>query len=259
MTTPQSKQIVAGDHLLTYYQSIPAIPSKKTLVFLHGWRSQSTLWFEGVQEITQAYTCYFIDAPGFGKSPASSTQLTLGDYAQIMATCIQKLAIKHIVLVGHSFGGRIAVKLSTNHPNWLEGMVLVNSAGVYKDTVEKKVKKTVAKVVKPLFQSAKMQPLRAKIYQSMGAEDYVATPNLQQTYLNIVTEDLTPVFPSVTVPVHLIWGDKDEETPISIARTMQKSMQHADLEILKGAGHFSFLDKPQEFEHSVMGFVQTLK
>ena len=89
----------------------------------------------------------------------------------------------------------------------------------------------------------------------MGAEDYVATPKLQQTFINIINEDLTDLLPKIVQPTLLIWGENDKDTPLSQARVMEQKIPNAKLAVFKGAGHFSFLDKREEFVKELINFL----
>jgi len=117
--------------------------------------------------------------------------------------------------------------------------------------------KVIAKLVKPIFKLPFMSPLRVKIYQSMGADDYVATPKLKQTFINIINENLIILLPKIKIPTLLIWGDKDKDTPLEYARIIEQKIIGSKLVILKGAGHFSFLDKKDEFIEKIVSFIPT--
>ena len=137
----------------------------------------------------------------------------------------------------------------------LSRLLLANSAIIRHKSTEKTAKRNIARVVKPIFKPRVMQPLRRAIYRAMGAEDYVATPNLTETYKRIVEEDLTPYLSRINQPTLIIWGEDDEETPLKDAKTIESEVEHGELVVLSGAGHFSFLDKPDEFLDELMSFL----
>jgi pimeloyl-ACP methyl ester carboxylesterase len=74
--------------------------------------------------------------------------------------------------------------------------------------------------------------------------------------VKLVNEDLTPVLPHITAPTLLIWGEDDTETPVSCAMVMQKLIPHAELVVLKNAGHFSYLDQYGKFRLLVRKFLR---
>ena len=89
----------------------------------------------------------------------------------------------------------------------------------------------------------------------MGSEDYLATPALQQTFINIINEDLISLLPKIKIPTLLIWGENDKNTPLADARTMEQTVSNSKLVILAKAGHFSFVDKIEEFVNNIKKFV----
>lgn len=91
----------------------------------------------------------------------------------------------------------------------------------------------------------------------MGAEDYVATPELKDIFVRIVTTDLTPFLSQITTKTLLLWGEKDMDTPISYGRIMQEKIPQSKLISYPDAGHFSFLDKPDECSEEIINFLKS--
>ena len=248
-----AKQLVINDTLVNYYHHVGEA-DKPVLVFLHGWRSEGKVWQEVITQLSD-YTSYSLDLPGFGSSPAPKRTFHLGDYVAVVEGFIKKNSLANVIVIGHSFGGRIAIKLATTHPAYLQKIVLVDSAGIRRSSTLRTLKQGIAKIVKPLFFLPGLQGVRRAIYIKLGAEDYLATPSLQQTFVHVVTEDLPPLLSQITQPTLLLWGEDDTDTPVRDARTMEQMVPSAKLVMLEGAGHFSFLDKPQEFVSTLKKFV----
>lgn len=250
------KKLVLNNLLVTYYEQGNGTAP---LIFLHGWRSEAAVWlplFKSLYKIP--YTLYAVDLPGFGKSETPKKPFILEDYADVVQEFVSKVIgqTSKVTLVGHSFGARVAIKCAATHPELIEKLVLVDSGGARMKSEKRKALKIVAKLAKLFFKPGFMQPLRKKIYERLGATDYVATPELQQTFLNIINEDLTPLFPKITAPTLIVWGEKDEETPLSYARIMHQTIPHSELVILPNAGHFSFLDNPEKFVQALTEFIK---
>ena len=240
------KQLVVRDVLVNYYLYVPESP-KRLVVFLHGWRSDATAWstvLDGLGYGDSAMCA--IDLPGFGQSQVPNRPYTLDDYVEVVDELTRKLGIQNLMLVGHSFGGRIAMRL-TARLSAVKLLVLVDAAGITEITIGKKVKRGVAKIVRPVFRLSGLKSLRAKIYEKMGAGDYVATPYLQETFLNIIREDLRTDMARINTRTVIVWGEDDAETPVRWAHEMNALIRGSELTIIQGAGHFSFLDKPLVF------------
>jgi pimeloyl-ACP methyl ester carboxylesterase len=252
-----NNQIVINNQLISYLSTATA--GEKSLLFLHGWRSQKEVWNPVVQKLgnseIQKLNIYALDMPGFGQSPAPKTAWTVGDYTELIKSFIDKLGLKNVILVGHSFGGRIGIKLAAIYPNLISKLILVDSAGFVFNPDRKMMLNILAKAARPLFKPKFMQKLRRKIYEQIGAEDYIATPALTETFLNVVNEDLTPFMEKIQTPTLLVWGEKDLETPFEFAEMMHSKIKNSKLIVLEEAGHYSFLDKQDYFVRALEQFI----
>ncbi|MCL5011010.1 MAG: alpha/beta hydrolase [Patescibacteria group bacterium] len=249
--------IIINNQLISYYFFNEK--AEKTLVFLHGWRSQGLIWEDVASELSgrnKGVAIYLLDLPGFGNSPAPKNSFFIQDYANIVAEFIKKLKLNDVILIGHSFGGRIAIKLSAQNQQAIKKLVLVDSAGLIASAKTKKGVKFLAKIVKPFFKPKFMQGLRTKLYQKIGAEDYIATPYLKETFLNIANENLIDCLSYISQPTLIIWGENDKDTPLIMAKTMQEKIKNSRLIILENAGHFSFLGKPDDFRSLLEDFIK---
>ena len=276
------KQIIIKDLLISYSETQG--DGGRTLLFLHGWRSSAQVW-QGIIErfkdsthstssgqAIERLTIYALDLPGFGgsqmiKNPHSSFDASghllpggeggnsVADYADVVADFIKKLDLKNVIVVGHSFGGRVGIKLASNYPSLITKLVLVDSAGFAMTSSRKNFYRSMAKIVKPIFKPQFMQGLRKKIYQKIGAEDYVATPELQKTFVNITSEDLSADMKNIKCPTLIINGEKDHDTPFEFGNRMYALIPKSRFVILKNAGHFSFLDQTKEFTAVLHRFI----
>ena len=248
-----SRQIVINDQLLHFYHGAGEGPD--VLLFLHGWRSDSTAWFLLLKELQKISGSEIIalDLPGFGRSEMPKKDFTLTDYCYTVEQFIEKQSLKNPVLVGHSFGGRIVIKLAAENSTHYPRVILVDSAGI--KPKPKKSLNILAKAVKPFFTPSWMQPLRRKIYHHLGAEDYVATPRLQATYMRVIQEDLTPLLKKIIADTLLIWGEKDNDTPLRDGQAMQQAIKRSELHIIKNAGHYPFREQPKEVAQHIQSFL----
>jgi pimeloyl-ACP methyl ester carboxylesterase len=260
------KQVIINNLLLSYGGQKG--DGQKTLLFLHGWRSNKEIWNTVIQKLgNKEIGKLAMDLPGFGGSeqPLPNPPLRRGgelrgfavkDYANVVAEFIRKLELKNVVIVGHSFGGRVGIKLASKRPELISKLVLVDSAGFAMEASKKKLAAMAAKIVKPIFKPQIMQGLRKKIYKKIGAEDYLATPELQKTFVNITNEDLSEDMKKIQVPTLMIYGQHDKNTPVTYGELMKFLIPNSKLTIIPNAGHFSFLDQPQEFVEALKSFIK---
>ena len=102
------KQVIVNNLLISYSEQKGE--SGRALLFLHGWRSNKEVW-DGVASQMSKVKCqmFAIDLPGFGGSQVPPKPMTVGDYANVVAEFIKKLELKNVIMVGHSFGGRVGI------------------------------------------------------------------------------------------------------------------------------------------------------
>jgi pimeloyl-ACP methyl ester carboxylesterase len=250
-------QVVVNKNLISYSSNENA--GNFCLLFLHGWRSNKEIWGGIIKQTNNLannqFNIYALDLPGFGQSQTPREPMTVGDYAEVVAKFIKKLELKNVIIVGHSFGGRIGIKLACNHPDLVSKLVLVDSAGFTADKKKLNIMGVGAKIVKPFFKPKFMQGLRNKIYKSIGSEDYVATPELQKTYINVISEDLSHDMKDVKCATLIINGENDLDTPVDFGKRMNALIPNSKFVILPKAGHFSFIDKPEDFLAELTRFI----
>ncbi len=251
-----NNQIIINDLLINYYSVLPEKKnSGKTIIFLHGWGVDSKLWLGLIPKlIDRNYSLYFLDLPGFGQSQDPNTIYAINDYKKIVYEFIEKLNIKKTNLIGHSFGGRIALKIASENPDFLEKIVLVDAAGVVHNSRKKKIMAIISKFIKPIFMPSFMQPLRKRFYMSIGSE-YLENIKLSKIFSKVVMEDLSPFFSKIKKQVLIIWGEDDKITPLDDGKLMNKIITKSKLVILKRAGHFCFIDQPEEFNRELIKFI----
>lgn len=231
------------------------------IVVLHGWGACIETVLPVVRALEQNFRVWAVDLPGFGKSEVPPADWDVYRYADFVEMFIKELSIHNPVVIGHSNGGRLGIILAAQQRADIKKLVLVDSAGVKpKHGPSYHIRVYTYKAAKKLARLAGKlsSELEDKIKGKFGSEDYKnANPVMRGIMVRIVNEDLTGLFPAVKQPVLLIWGDKDEATPISDARLMEDKMPDAGLVVFEGAGHYSYLEQPAKFRIVVNKFLET--
>ena len=233
------------------------------IVLLHGWGSNITLFKSMTEVLKTKYRVIAPDMPGFGMSDEPPVPWCVDDYVDFIIKFLGELGVKKAAFLGHSFGGRVIIKFfqRDNLPFEIGKIILSDSAGVKpKKTLKQKAKIATYKmgkkvlnlgVVKKLFPDA-----LNKFQSKSGSADYKsASPLMRQTMVRVVNEDLTHIFPKVTPSTLLIWGENDTATPVSDAELMEKMMPDAGKVVLKGCGHYSFIDDMYTFNRVLASFM----
>jgi pimeloyl-ACP methyl ester carboxylesterase len=254
------KNIILNNLLVHYREWNNTGKSGGALVFLHGWRLDGTIWFPIITALLEKtrYNIYALDLPGFGKSQTPPSDFSLDGYREIIKTFAEKLELYNIVIVGHSFGGRIAIMCAAMYPDIFQKIVLVDSAGIPDKTRKIRLKKRLVKIIKPIFRLPLISQLRPFFSHLVGSDDYRKAPEeLRSVFLQVVNEDLTPLLPKIRAKTLLVWGAQDDITPLSSAELMKQLIPDSRLVLIENAGHNSFLDQKEKFLEILIKFLQT--
>lgn len=226
--------------------------SDKSILLLHGWGANIDLFRGIINHLVDRYTVYALDMPGFGKTSEPKTAWCVDDYVDFVIKFIEKMKISKLSLLGHSFGGRVIIKLAnrSNLKFELDKLVLVDSAGILPKNKKKTVKTRVYKALKVIVGNNITKKVFPNALESLkkkfGSEDYKnASPIMRSVLVRVVNEDLETLLPTIKQSTLLIWGTNDTATPLSDAKIMEKLIPDAGVVEIKGAGHYSFLENPQ--------------
>lgn len=231
----------------------------KVVLFLHGWQDNFHTFDSLVSLLSPTQRIIRLDLPGFGKSEVPKEAWNLDNYIQFVKDFIEKLDIQVYTLVGHSFGGRIAIKGEATNNLQAQKIILIGSAGIaINRTFRNLILKLLAKIgglityIPPLI--FWREGLRKRMYSFIGS-DYLNTGKLKETFLNIISEDLSASAKKITTPTLLIWGESDTVTPLSDGKQLAGQIADSKLKVISGAGHFVHKEKSQEVAKLVHEFL----
>lgn len=187
-----------------------------------------------------------MDFYGFGETPHPDYALCLDDYVFSIISIINHYKMKNVILVAHSFGGRVALKIAYKYGYMLEKMILIDAAGI-----------KPRRNIKYFYRVLRHKILKKlKIKHKSGSSDYRQLTEIKKkTFINIIKEDLKGILENITLPTLIIWGEKDKETPMYMAKKLNKKIANSGLVILKGVGHYSYIDKPMQAFLAIKSFL----
>lgn len=237
---------------------------EETVVMLQGWGTDLGVYDSVADSINEKYRFVQFDFPGFGGSDEPREAWNVDAYADFFCKFMQALDIKKATLIGHSYGGRVIIKLAARDSILFEikNIVLIDSAGIMpKRSFSQKLKVRRYKILKKILNMKLVYALFPELIDDwrsrQGSADYRnASPMMRQCLVMAVNEDLTELLPRVKQETLLIWGDKDTATPVTDAKLMEERIPNAGLVVLKGAGHFSFLEQPVIFKNIMKSYFQ---
>ncbi len=205
------------------------------MVFLHGWGSNKELMALSFSKYFHQYNHVYIDLPGFGASP-NEVFLTTKDYACIITLFLQAMKVSSMqklpVIVGHSFGGKIALLLDYE-------VILLSSAGILlPKPLKVRLKIAIAKILKKI-------PLHFNFLRATDAKNL--SPIMYEIFKHVVQEDFAQHYKDCMQKTTIFWGKDDKATPLQAYHIICTLMPHARTHILEG-DHYFFLQQGSVIE-----------
>lgn len=224
--------------------------SRPRVLALHGWGRDST----DFADLLPGMAAVAPDLPGFGCSPPPPRAWGAGDYARHLEPVITGMQTP-VVVVGHSFGGRIAVCLATEFPDLVDGLVL-SGAPLVRAVPHTRPRLSYRLIRwghrRHLVSDERMEAMRRKY----GSRDYRAARGvMRETFVKLVNESYEEQLRILAVPVDLIWGEEDQEVPVERAAAALRTLQEADCKVrlvtVPGVGHDLPLRRPDVLRQAV--------
>ena len=174
---------------------------------------------------------------------------SLSDYVSEVKEYIYANNLKNPSVIAHSFGARIAIKTASEDKGLFDKLVLTGAAGLKpKLTLKKAVKKSAFNVLKRFIPREKLAKFYSKDYNALS-------PVMKESFKKIVNEHLDDRLKHITNKTLIIFGKKDKETPLYMAKRLKAGISDSKLVVLDNAGHFCFIDKPNKFNMEVEEFL----
>lgn len=211
------------------------------LVWLHGWGQQRERLRPLANSLADLGESWLIDLPGHGAAPLPPSAYSPEDYAVLLSTWVATLPPLPTVLLGHSFGFRVAVRVAAATPALAQALVAMGGAGLpRRRTVRQNLRKIGIQLMMKLGKG--LQPvlgpgLVTLLRERFGSRDYQAAGALRPTFVRVVQDNLTHVCSHVKQPTLLLYGAQDTETPPDVGTSFTRLLPHATLHVLPGVGH----------------------
>ena len=241
------------------------------LLLLHGGLCDGRVWRHQLHDLAAEFTLVAWDAPGCGGSSDPPESFRLPDYADCLAGFLEAIHVQRPHVLGHSFGGGLALELYGRHPGVPRSLVL---AGAYAGWAGSLPEGEVAVRLQLALQMADRLPLDVDprsvpglFSDRMAAQTVHDLTTIMSQARPVGTRlmarafaeaDLRDTLPQVSVPVLLLHGETDQRAPLSVAEALHAAMPRSTLVVLTGLGHESYLEAPQTFNDEVRGFLASL-
>lgn len=212
----------------------------RDVLLLHGWGQNIEMMKPIGDLLANKYRITILDFPGFGNSEEPKEAWTVEDYATVVEELVKSLKIKKPIVMGHSFGGRVALVYSSKNP--IEKLVLFASPcfKVYNSDNFK------VRTLKALKKIPGLDRVGEYMKKYIGSRDYkAASPTIRKTFVNVVNEDLGKYAKEIEEPTLIIWGEQDQEVTYEEEKMIEDAMIDAALITLPGT-HYAYLENLQQ-------------
>ncbi len=224
----------------------------QNVLTLHGWGGCIDSFKPVINRLSTGKRVFALDFPGHGNTAEPPAPWSVTEYMQMTEAFIRDVIGGQTDIVAHSFGCRVAILLSAEHPQLVNRLVLTGAAGIpskktgkktFKSRLYKTLKKLVlSKPAKMLLGGKTTDKLQEALIQRFGSPDYrVLSKNMRMTFNRVIAQDLTGKLKDIQASVILLWGENDTETPLWMGEIMEREIRDCALVKLNG-GHFAYLD-----------------
>jgi pimeloyl-ACP methyl ester carboxylesterase len=232
---------------------------KHTILILHGWGLSGSS-YQTLQHLLEqkGYRVFSLDLPGFGSEPLKNSSMQLSDYVFFVKEFIDKKKIIKPILIGHSFGGRVAIKYAYTYPQDVDKLILTGVPIVRHLSMKKKIAFVLSqlfKIVLSPFPVSIKQFIRKGMYYLLGEWDYYKSGPLRDTFTNIINEDLTEYVSNLSIPVLLVWGADDRLTPAGDVNKILGLLPQTKFRIIAQQGHKLPYTNPAAFSKALDSFL----
>lgn len=211
------------------------------MLALHGWGRSHSDFDTVLTDLVASHRgtgAIALDLPGFGASPSPPAAGGAGAYAELVEPVLGDCAAR-VVIVGHSFGGRVAVELAVRRPDVVAALVLCGVPLLRRTdrpTARPPLRYRLVRGMhrRGLLGDGTMERMR----QRFGSADYRnATGIMRDVLVAAVNETYDAQLGQINQPVELVWGQHDEAAPLEIAQRAEQMLSDARLTVLDGVGH----------------------
>ncbi len=234
------------------------------ILILHGWGSNSERW-QRVKELLgeKGIEVLVLDLPGFGIIPSPPKPWGREDYIDWIFQKVKEKNWEKFNLLGHSFGGGLAVKMATNFSEKIDRLILCAPAIIKRKSIKTYLFYWLAFLGRRIFSLPGLKtfyPQAQKlVYKLAGARDYYVADGIMKETMKKIgkEEDLEMVLERIKIPTLILWGKKDDVLPLKDAYRIKEKIKRSQLRVLPGARHSPHREAPEELSKILVSFLQS--
>lgn len=232
---------------------------------LHGLGGAASNWVELAPRLAARHRVIAVDLPGHGMSDPPAAVGSLDTYADAVAACLERERAKPAALVGHSFGGAVALRLAARRPELVSALVLAAAAGISSTGLRARVGLRALAVLRPSRlvarhrdQVARSVYLRRLVFAALASDPAALSPTAVQGFLAgsaavsdsrtameaLVAYDARTALDGIVCPVLVLWGARDRFLPLEDGLEYARRLR-APLRVLPDTGHLLIAEQPE--------------
>jgi pimeloyl-ACP methyl ester carboxylesterase len=233
------------------------------LVFLHGTPWSSALWRPIAEALSQRFTVYLWDMPGYGASSKEAPHsVDLGVQGQLFAHLLGQWGLDRPHIIAHDFGGAVALRARLLHGAQYASLCLVDVVALSPwgspfFALVKQHADVFAQLPLAVHRGAVEAYIRGASYRGLADDDFAmlvepwADEAGQSAFYRQIaqaderfTDEIEPAYGKLVEPVRIIWGSEDTWIPADRADRLREAIPHASVTLIRDAGHLIQLDAP---------------
>ena len=249
---PKRYRVRVGDTVVRYQ----AVGEGEPVVLVHGLAGSTRWWVRSLPALAKHYRVYMVDLPGFGRQRGrrrlvrwwrKKQGFELARAADWLGDWMEATGVGPAHLVGHSMGGYICLKLSTERPRSVRRLVLVSPAGV-------PTGRSIPGYFVPFLATSRY--VDPKFLNIWALDVLRAGPStLFRATREIVSEDVREELANASSPTLLVWGRHDDLVPLELGEALREGIPDSRLLVLEKAGHVPMFEQTEDFNEAVTGFL----
>ncbi len=227
------------------------------LVMLPGWGADNTIYALLIPYLKKKFKLYMLDLPGWGRSAAPPEIWGSEEYSDMVSSFINDvIGEKKISILGHSFGGKVALLTITKNEK-IQRAIIISASGIRLAlSPNKSMKVRFYKLAKKILPQNMVEELQDKF----GSDDYKNSKGIMRKILvKVVNEDIREKITNITIPVLLLWGESDTATPVKAGAIMHEKLKNSVFITIDNTGHFPFLDNPKLISDYILEFYKDVR
>ncbi len=253
------------------------------VLLIHGLAGSSKTWDDVMPTLAERYDVIAPDLMGHGESAKPVGDYSLGAFASGLRDMLAVLGVPSVTIVGHSFGGGVAMQLAYQHPELVDRLVLVGSGGLGREVswLLRLLSLPGAEYLMPFWFPKPIVDGATGVGRALGRRNIrsarlgefwraysslAGAPN-RRAFVRTMRSVIEPggqavnaadrLYLAARVPTLIVWGDRDGVIPVAHAHAAHELIDTSELVILEGVGHFPHVEAPEVFTAALLDFLET--